>query len=117
MAYSEDLAKRIGHALAFRTDLVEKKMFGGLAFMINGKMSVGIIKDELMVRVVSEKYEAALQLPHAKAMDFTGRVMKGFVQVEEPGFETEEQLQYWLETGIEFAEKVEIKKPKRKKAG
>ncbi|MCF8244942.1 MAG: TfoX/Sxy family protein [Saprospiraceae bacterium] len=116
MAYCEDLAKRISFALNYRTDVVEKKMFGGLAYMINGKMSVGIIKDELMVRVIPAQYEAALQLPFAKEMDFTGRVMKGFVQVEKPGFETEEQLQEWLETGIEFAQKAEIKKPKRKKA-
>ncbi len=116
MAYSEDLAKRISFALNYRSDVVEKKMFGGLAYLINGKMSVGIIKDELMVRVIPELYEATLQLPFAKAMNFTGRIMKGFIQVERPGFETEEQLQDWLETGIEFAEKAEIKKPKRKKA-
>ncbi len=114
MAYSEDLAKRISHALAYRTDCEAKKMFGGLAYMLNGKMSVGIIKDELMVRVIPEKYEAALQMPHAREMNFTGRVMKGFVQVGAGGFETEEQLQHWLETGIEFAEKAEIKKPKKK---
>ncbi|MBI1227915.1 MAG: hypothetical protein GC192_21975 [Bacteroidetes bacterium] len=116
MAYSEELAKRIRPALAHRTDVEEKKMFGGLAFMVNGKMAVGIIKDQLMIRVVPNKYETLLEMPHTKPMDFTGRIMKGFVQIEESGLETEAQLQQWVETGIEFADLVEVKKPKHKKA-
>lgn len=116
MAYNQELAKRIGDALAFRSDLVEKKMMGGLTFMLNDKMAVGIMKDDLMVRVMPDKYEQALALPHSKQMDFTGRVLKGFVQVEPQGFESEAQLQAWLEYGIEFADKGQLKTPKKKKA-
>lgn len=116
MAYNIELAKRVGAALSYRKDLVEKKMMGGLTFMLNDKMAAGIINDDLMIRVMPEKYEALLALPHTKQMDFTGRVLKGFIQVEPPGFESEEQLQALLEYGIEFAEKGELKNPKKKKA-
>lgn len=115
MAYNIELAKRVSAALSYRKDLVEKKMMGGLTFMLNDKMVAGIIKEDLMVRVMPTQYDYILSLPHTKQMDFTGRVLKGFIRVEPPGFETEEQLQAWLEYGIEFADKGELKKPKKKK--
>ncbi len=115
MAYDTDLANRISAALRHRNDVEEKKMMGGLTYMVNEKMSVGIIKDNLLVRVLPSKYEEMLALPFSKPMQFTGRIMKGFVQVEPPGFETEEQLQFWVETGIEFAEKGVLKSPKKQK--
>lgn len=84
--------------------------------MLNGKMAAGILKDDLMVRVMPERYEQVLALPHTKKMDFTGRVLKGFVQVEPQGFESASQLQALLEYGIEFADKGQLKTPKKKKA-
>jgi TfoX/Sxy family transcriptional regulator of competence genes len=78
-------------------------MFGGLAFLLKGKMSVGVIKEKLMVRVVSEKMEQALENLHVQPMDFTNRPMKEFIYVTAAGLETEEMLQHWVELGIEHA--------------
>lgn len=113
MPYSEELAQRIRSAIASRADVEEKKMMGGLAFMINGKMSCGIIGDEIMIRVLPEKYESVLELPNAREMDFTGRVMKGFVYVGAEGLETEKELQKWLALALEFAEKGVVKTKKK----
>jgi len=117
MAYSESLAKRMRNSLtALDTRYVEKKMFGGLAFMVGKKMCCGIVKDEMMVRVVDDRYEEALSKPGARAMDFTGRPMKGFVFVSDEGLQTEKSLRDWLKLGIEFgaiAKKTAQRKPKR----
>ena len=117
MAYSELLAKRMRNSLtALDTRYVEKKMFGGLAFMVENKMCCGIVKDEMMVRVVDDRYEEAVSKPGARAMDFTGRPMKGFVFVSDEGFPTEKALRAWLKLGIEFgatAKKTAKKKRKR----
>ncbi len=104
MAYNELLADRIRNALRTREGVEEKKMFGGLAFMYKGKMACGIVKDDLMVRVVPSKYEVSLQKPHCREMDFTGKPMKGFLYVEPEGFDTDRQLDEWIGLGIEFAE-------------
>lgn len=85
-------------------------MFGGLCYMYKGKMSIGINKDELMIRVVSEKYEKFLQDPHARGMDFTGRVLKDFLFIHPDGFKTEEQLTLWCNLGIEHAESASSQK-------
>ena len=79
MPYSEKLADRIRMALDGRDDVVEKKMFGGVAFMVSGSMACGIIGDDLMARVGADQFEVALGRPHARVMDFTGRPLKGFV--------------------------------------
>jgi len=117
MAYSELLAKRMRNSLtALDARYVEKKMFGGLAFMVKKKMCCGIVKDELMVRVVADRYEEALAKLGAREMDFTGRPMKGFVFVSEEGLSTEKSLRDWLKLGIEFvsaAKKPKKNKPKR----
>ena len=82
MAYNEELAYRIRpHLLPFAEHIEEKKMFGGLSFLYKGKMSVGVVKDDLVVRVVSDKFEEALSMPHVQPMEFTGKPMKKFVQV------------------------------------
>jgi TfoX/Sxy family transcriptional regulator of competence genes len=78
----------------------EKKMFGGIAFMLNGNMACGIVKDQLMVRVGPAKHEEALARPHARPMDFTGRAMKGMVYVAPAGFDTEAGLRSWVELGL-----------------
>lgn len=89
---------------------------GGLTFMLRGKMCCGIIKDELMARVIRERYDEAISNRHARAMDFTGRVLKGFVLVDEAGYRKQSDLNYWIEMGIEFIELNPDKKPAKKPA-
>ena len=103
MAYDETLAQRIRELLADKHSVVEKKMFGGIAYMLDGNMFCGIVKDQLMVRVGPERYDDALARPHAAPMDFTGRSMRGMVYVTPDGFRTDSDLKRWLELGLEFA--------------
>jgi hypothetical protein len=103
MAYDEGLARRVREALDERTDLSEKKMFGGLAFLLAGNMCAGIVGEELMVRVGPDAWQEALGEPHAREMDFTGRSMKGFVYVGTGGLEDDEALGRWLARGVAFA--------------
>ncbi len=103
MAYDEGLAERIREILADRRGVTEKRMFGGLAFLLGGRMCVGVVKDRLMVRVGPEAYERRVREPHARKMDFTGRPMKGFVYVESKGFESDAELRRWVGYGVEYA--------------
>jgi TfoX/Sxy family transcriptional regulator of competence genes len=103
MAYDEGLAERIRGILADRHDVSEKRMFGGIAFMVRGHMSVGVVKDDLMVRVGPEAHAGLLRRPHARPMDFTGRPMKGFVYVDSPGLESEADLERWVGHGLKYA--------------
>lgn len=122
MAFDEGLAQRIREAMEERRDVDEKKMFGGLAFMVRGHMTVGIVGEELMVRVGAEAYEASLALPHAKPMTFTGKALKTMVYVSTDGFESDEDLSAWIERGLAFnatlapKQKKAAKKAKRKTA-
>jgi len=107
LAYDEGLAERIRESVAGRDDLgpdevVEKRMFGGLAFMIRGHMTVGINGDELMVRLGPDAYEEALGRPHAREMDFTGRALKGFVYVATGGTASDSDLADWIGLGVDF---------------
>ncbi len=103
MAYDEGLAQRIRDSLAARTDIAEKKMFGGLAFMLAGNMCCGVVRDTLMLRVGPVQYHEALQQPHAREMDFTGRAMKGMIYVDAPGFAEDSALEDWLARAVSFA--------------
>lgn len=103
MAYDETLAQRIRELLADKHSVVEKKMFGGIAFMLRGNMCCGIVRDDLMVRVGPERHEEALAQPHARPMDFTGRPMRGMVYVTPEGCRTDEALKRWVELGVKFA--------------
>ena len=103
MAYDEGLAQRVREGLVDRTDLTEKKMFGGLCFLLGGNMCAGIVGDELMLRVGPEAYEQALARPHAREMDFTGRSLKGMLYVGVDGFSDDSDLSSWLELGVVFA--------------
>jgi TfoX/Sxy family transcriptional regulator of competence genes len=108
MAYNEFLSQRIRASLnvfpaTIGKHIEEKKMFGGLAFLYKGKMTVGIVKDELMVRVQDKFMEMSLNTPYVKPMAFTGKPMKEFVFVEAGGYESELQLQHWLELGLSHA--------------
>ena len=113
MAYDEDLANRIREALSDVRDTGEIAMFGGLCFTVGGHMAVGIVGDELMVRVGPDGYPAALARPHAREMTFTGRSMKGFVFIEKAGLRTQPMLSSWVDPAVEFVRTLPPKKPKK----
>jgi hypothetical protein len=96
MAYDEGVAERIREVFEGRDDIVEKKMFGGIAFMHRGNMCCGIVDDVLMARVGPDSYQDALDRDHAREMNFTGKPMKGFVYVDPAGFGEDGQLRDWV---------------------
>jgi TfoX/Sxy family transcriptional regulator of competence genes len=96
MAYDSGLAQRIREALAERQGITERKMFGGLAFLVDGKMFVGVQGSVLMARVGPERHQDALAVAHVRAMDFTGRPMKGYVYVDPPGLADDHDLNAWV---------------------
>ena len=96
MAYDEGLAQRLREYFEGKGNVVEKKMFGGIAFMVDEKMCVGVSRDHLMARVGKEQEEKALKMPHTKPMDFTGRPMKGFIYVEPKGIEEDGDLEKFI---------------------
>jgi TfoX/Sxy family transcriptional regulator of competence genes len=110
MVYNEQLAGKIHTILARRRGFSEKKMFGGMAFMLDGSMCCGALKDDLVVRVGSERYEEALALPHARPMDFTGRKMKGFVYINSKGWSDDAALKKWVDMGVSYASSLPKKK-------
>ena len=103
MAYDEGLAERVRNLLADRTGVAEKRMFGGLSFMLQGNMCCGVLQEDLLVRVGPDRHEEALARPHARPMEFTGRSMKGMVFVGPDGLESDEGLSEWVARGVEFA--------------
>ena len=103
MPYDTLLATRIRLALGPLPDLVEKKMFGGVGFLLNGNMACGVHKNDLIVRVGPENYDQALSHPHTKVFDMTGHPMAGWIMVEPEGCATESALQAWVEQGLSFA--------------
>ena len=102
MTYNLNLAERIRSELG-GMPFVEKKMFGGVGFLLNGNMACGVNKDNLIVRVDPEKYAEFLEKPHAKPFDLTGRPMKGWLMVEPEGYAAPEQIAAWVKEGVEFA--------------
>ena len=102
MSYDEKLAGRVRKALTDRNDVVEKKLFGGLCFMVSGAMCCGLTGTSFMVRVGSEAYADALAQPHARPMDFTGRPLSGMVYVAPEGLRTEAALARWVHRGLTF---------------
>ena len=116
MAYDEHLADRIRQSLDNkRVNYLEKKMFGGLCFMVDDKMCIGIVKDELMARVGPDHYETALSKNGAKEMNFTGRSMKGYIFVEPEGIDEEAQLDEYLQMCLDFNPLAKSSKKKKKK--
>ena len=103
MAYDSNLATRIRNLMSHLPGLQEKKMFGGVGFLIGGNMACGVHKDDLIVRIGLEGYDQALQQPHVKLFDITGRPMKGWVMVEPPGVTSEAALRVWVERDTAFA--------------
>jgi TfoX/Sxy family transcriptional regulator of competence genes len=104
MAYDEQVAQRVGEALSrlSPTPAEPKKMFGGVAYMVQGNMCVGVNEDRLMVRVGPDGYDEALAQTHAQPMDFTGRPMRGFVYVPPEGYAAEDDLEAWVQRGLDF---------------
>jgi TfoX/Sxy family transcriptional regulator of competence genes len=105
MAYDEILANRVREILSPLRKVEEKKMMGGLTFMVNDKMCVGILKDNLMVRIDPDIYEKVLEREDCREMDFTGRPMRGFVFVDPKGTKTKKDLNYWLGLALEYNKK------------
>jgi len=103
MAYDEGLAERVRDVFADEQGVTERRMFGGLAFLLRGNMCVGVVKDKLMVRVGRDAYAGLLKLPNARKMDFTGRPMKGFLYVMPAGLESDENLRRWVDHGKAYA--------------
>jgi TfoX/Sxy family transcriptional regulator of competence genes len=103
VAYDEQLAERIRTVLRARPGVTERRMFGGIAFMIGGNMACGVIRDDLMVRVGPDAHEEALARPHAREMDFVGRPMRGMVYVAPAGVAEDAELARWVEAGAGFA--------------
>lgn len=114
MAYNEQLANRVRELLVGQSDVEEKNMMGGLTFMVNGKMCVGVLGDELMCRIDPAVYETALEERGCREMNFTGKTMKGFVFVSEEGTDTQKGLEYWVGLALEFNPRAKAS-PKAKK--
>lgn len=114
MAYNEKLADRIRELIAVESENIEeKKMFGGLCFMVNDKMCIGVEKDRLMVRLDPEIYDSVMEKEGCMPMGFTGKIMKGFVFVSENVIKTKTQLEYWVNLALEYNK---IAKPAKKKS-
>ena len=109
MAYDETLAARIRQHLARRKNVEEKKMFGGVGFLLNGNMLVGFWKDSLIVRVGPDDSDEALKETHVREFDITGRPMKGWVLVEPEGIEGDDDLSGWIQRAIKFVGKLPAK--------
>ena len=102
MVYDETLAARIRKVVYTFQSVDEKKMFGGIAFLLNGKMFVGVTKNDLLVRVGPDRNDEALKRPHARPMDFTGKPMKGFIYVAPAGVKSDKMLADWIMMAKEF---------------
>ena len=112
MAYNEKLAERVREQFASIRKVEEKKMMGGLTFMVNGKMCAGVLNDDLMLRIDPDEYERALERRGCREMDFTGKPMKGFVFVAPEGTKTPQQLKYWTSLALAFNKKAKASRKK-----
>lgn len=112
MSYDHDLADRVRGLLQYEDGIAEKAMFGGLAFLSQGYMFVGIQGQRLMARVGTEYYEAALAQDHVREMDFTGQAMRGYVYIEPPGFENDVALDDWVQRCLQFVQTLPAKPAK-----
>lgn len=114
MAYSEKLANRIRERLASLPNIEEKEMMGGLTFMYNRKMCVGIIKDEMMCRINPILHDTEVKRIGCRTMDFTKRPMLGYVLVDDRGMKTKKEFDYWINLCLEFNSKAKLSKKKKK---
>jgi TfoX/Sxy family transcriptional regulator of competence genes len=100
MSYEEQLATRVRHALAGQRDVAEKRMFGGVCFMVNGAMCCGVLKADLIVRVGAARYAEAMSRPHTRPFDFSGRPAKGMVYVSPEGIRSDASLAVWIQLAL-----------------
>lgn len=114
MAYNEKLADRVRDQISLtHKEVEEKKMFGGLCFMVNDKMCVGVEKDRLMVRIDPAKFEEVIEMEGCVPMDFTGKVMKGFVFVDVGALNTKTKLAYWIDLALAYNKTAKASKKKK----
>lgn len=116
MAYSEKLSNRIRESLSHLKKVEEKFMFGGVCYMLNGKMCIGVVGDKMMCRIDPEIYEEALSKKGCREMVFTGKPMKGYVYVSDEGMKTKSQFDYWVGLCVEFNKKAKVSKKKSGKS-
>ena len=115
MAYNEKLADRVRELISPTHKITEeKKMFGGLCFMVNDKMCVGVENERMMLRIDPAKYEEVMEMEGCRPMDFTGKVMKGFVFVDANVLNTKRKLEYWLNLALEYNTIAKVSKKKKK---
>ena len=112
MPYDEAVAARVRNALADDPRIVERRMFGGIAFLLGGNMCCGVQEDRLMVRVGPDAHADAFARPHARPMDFTKKPLRGFVYVDPPGFADDPALEEWVGRGVAFAASLPAKSPR-----
>lgn len=113
MAYNERLADRIRERLANLPDIEEKTMMGGLVFMVNDKMCIGIIKDEMMCRIDRNFHETAIEMRGCRTMDFTKRPMMGYVLIDKTGMKTNKEFDYWINLALDFNKFAKSSKKKK----
>ncbi len=114
MAYDEKLANRIRERLSVLTNIEEKAMMGGLTFMYNGKMCVGVIKDELMCRIDPEIHDDVVERRGCRTMDFTARPMIGYILVDESGMKSNKDFDYWIDLALAFNPLAKASKKRKK---
>lgn len=113
MAYDEKLVSRVRSELGQQKGIAEKKMFGGLTFMVNGKMCLGVLNDDLMARIDPEVYKASLRKKGCREMRFTGRSMKGFIFITPEGTGNKKNLNYWIDLALDFNKRAKRSKKKK----
>ena len=110
MAYNETLARRIRERFAPLKNVEEKQMMGGLTFMYNGKMCVGVIKDDLMCRIDPKLHEQLIEKRGCRTMDFTKRPMSGYIMVDESGMNSKKEFEYWIDLALDFNKRAKASK-------
>lgn len=110
MAYDETLAEKVRTLLKSKKGFTEKKMFGGICFLLDGNMCGGVLKNELIVRVDPQQYENLKTRPNTREFDFTGRPMKGWIVVTAPGHQAPSDLKAWVDRGVQYAGSLPAKK-------
>ena len=113
MAFNETISNRIREALINEPNVEEKLMFGGICYMVNDKMCVGVIGEEMMCRIGEERYEEALEKHGCREMDFASKPMKGYVYVSEEGMKTKKDFNYWINLCLEFNPRAKAAKKKK----
>jgi TfoX/Sxy family transcriptional regulator of competence genes len=114
MAYDEQIANRIRERFADLENIEEKAMMGGVTFMYNGKMCVGVIKDELMCRIDPGMHDEVIEKPGCHTMDFTEKPMKGYILVDETGMTSRQEFDYWIDLALDYNPNAKASKKKKK---